>query len=71
MQHAWGNELCIAFAQETPTEGHFIDPGIDRWMTLKLIFKKQDGITWIGLIWLIWHRDMWQTTANMVNLWVW
>ena len=42
-EHACDNETCIAFVREIGTERPFEDPGIEGWITLKLIFKKQDG----------------------------
>jgi len=42
---------------------HLEDPGIEGWITLKNIFKKHDGRQ--GL-----DRDVWQSIANMMNIWV-
>jgi len=42
---------------------HLEDPGIEGWITLKNIFKKHDGGQRLD-------RDMWQSTVNMMNIWV-
>jgi hypothetical protein len=48
---------------------HLEDPGIEGWITLKLVFKNMMAdIDWTDLAQ---YRFMWQATANMVNLWVW
>jgi hypothetical protein len=49
MQHAWGKEMCIALFQKPEWKDHLEDPGIDVWITLKLISKKQGGRH--GLAW--------------------
>jgi hypothetical protein len=39
MQHAWGNEIY----EKQEWKNHLEDPGIEVWITLKIIFKKQDS----------------------------
>ena len=56
----WGNQR---------ERGHFEEPGIDRRIILRWIFRKWDGGVWAGLIWL--RIDWWQTLSiTVMNLWV-
>jgi hypothetical protein len=44
--------------------GHLVDPGIDGWIVLKLIFKKWEGsMDWIVLAQ---DRDRWRAVVNAV-----
>jgi len=52
MQHAWGNEICIAFVQETRMERPFVRPRHRRVESIKSDLQETGWQTWIGLIWL-------------------
>ena len=60
-----GERFCGKFLFRMPLmeRHHLEDPGIEGWITLKNIFKKHDGRQ--GL-----DRDVWQSIANMMNIWV-
>jgi hypothetical protein len=46
-------EVHTGFWWGDPREGHHLgDPGVDRRIILKSIFKKWDGGAWTGLSWL-------------------
>jgi hypothetical protein len=46
-------EVHTGFCWGDLREGdHLEDPGVDRRIILKWIFKKRNGVAWTGLIWL-------------------
>ena len=49
---AWGNEICIAFVQETGTERPFGRPRHIKGDNMNIDLQETGWQTWIGLIWL-------------------